>query len=201
MRIRLITNLAQLKKTPQKISGKVPYRFVTSPVSRTVVKHLGAPVDWGPRIKTIVLSGTAVGEREYGMLARFDRVNVFWKRVSRPRGERCWIAREAVTGKRKSLVLGSAEERGLFLDERERKPVRHETGGEGNILQPPALVVSAVTANETFGATDLTSTNSVCTRRVFGGIGHRTQAFQSRVRCSNPYATYGVGVGRPIDTS
>ncbi|GFU42445.1 hypothetical protein TNCV_4555761 [Trichonephila clavipes] len=36
-----------------------------------------------------------------------------------------------------------------------------------------------------FGPSDLTSMYSVCTRRVFGGIGHRTQAFRSGVRCSN----------------
>ncbi|GFW85509.1 hypothetical protein TNCV_145541 [Trichonephila clavipes] len=40
-------------------------------------------------------------------------------------------------------------------------------------------------AHKTFGPTDLTSTYPVCTRRVFGGIGHRTQAFRSGVRCSN----------------
>ncbi|GFY26664.1 uncharacterized protein TNCV_2879921 [Trichonephila clavipes] len=62
---------------------------------------------------------------------------------------------------------------------------RHGTGGEGNILQPPALLVSAETAHKTFGPTDLTSTCSVCTRRVFGGIEHRTLAFPSGVRCSN----------------
>ncbi|GFX37295.1 uncharacterized protein TNCV_76391 [Trichonephila clavipes] len=56
---------------------------------------------------------------------------------------------------------------------------RHGTGGEGNILQPPEPVVSAATAHKTFGPTDLTNTYSVCTRRVFGGIGHRTQAFRS----------------------
>ncbi|GFT71174.1 hypothetical protein TNCV_3001801 [Trichonephila clavipes] len=39
--------------------------------------------------------------------------------------------------------------------------------------------------HKTFGPTDLTSTCSLCTRRVFGGIGHRTQAFWSGVRCSN----------------
>ncbi|GFT33594.1 uncharacterized protein TNCV_4381771 [Trichonephila clavipes] len=32
---------------------------------------------------------------------------------------------------------------------------RHGTGGEGNILQPPALVVSAATAHKTFGPTDI----------------------------------------------
>ncbi|GFY20801.1 hypothetical protein TNCV_1120351 [Trichonephila clavipes] len=36
-----------------------------------------------------------------------------------------------------------------------------------------------------FGPTDLMSTYSMCTRRIFGGIGHRTQAFRSGVRCSN----------------
>ncbi|GFS57453.1 hypothetical protein TNCV_1401421 [Trichonephila clavipes] len=35
---------------------------------------------------------------------------------------------------------------------------------------PCAPVVSATTAHKTFGPTDLTSTYSVCTRRVFGGI-------------------------------
>ncbi|GFV51938.1 hypothetical protein TNCV_1322911 [Trichonephila clavipes] len=58
----------------------------------------------------------------------------------------------------------------------------HGTEGEGNILQSPALGTSA---HKTFGPTDLTSTHSVCTRRVFGGIGHRIQAFRSGVRCSN----------------
>ncbi|GFV58828.1 transposable element Tcb2 transposase [Trichonephila clavipes] len=63
------------------------------------------------------------------------------------------------------------------------------TGGKGKILQPPALVVSAATTHKTFGPTDLTNTYSVCTRRVFGGIGNRTQAFQSGVRSSNLKAT------------
>ncbi|GFX94354.1 uncharacterized protein TNCV_4293991 [Trichonephila clavipes] len=62
---------------------------------------------------------------------------------------------------------------------------RHGTGVEGNILQPPALVVSAVTTHKTFGPTDLTTTYSVCTRRVFGGIRHRTQAIRSGVHCSS----------------
>ncbi|GFU87409.1 hypothetical protein TNCV_2716941 [Trichonephila clavipes] len=44
--------------------------------------------------------------------------------------------------------------------------------------------------HKTFGPTDLTSVYSVCTRRVFGGIGHRTQAFRSGIRCSNHYATH-----------
>ncbi|GFY04742.1 uncharacterized protein TNCV_419961 [Trichonephila clavipes] len=62
---------------------------------------------------------------------------------------------------------------------------RHGIGGEINILHPPALVVSAGTINKTFRPTDLTRTYSVCTRRVFGGVGHRTQPFWSRVRCAN----------------
>ncbi|GFV40887.1 hypothetical protein TNCV_1637711 [Trichonephila clavipes] len=45
-------------------------------------------------------------------------------------------------------------------------------------------------AHKSFGPTDLTSTYSVCTLRVFGGIGHRTYAFRSRVRCSNHQATH-----------
>ncbi|GFV43652.1 hypothetical protein TNCV_2679531 [Trichonephila clavipes] len=49
-----------------------------------------------------------------------------------------------------------------------------QLGTEHGILQPLALVVSAATAHKTFGPTDLTSTYSVCTRRVFGGIVHRT---------------------------
>ncbi|GFX41161.1 hypothetical protein TNCV_2218591 [Trichonephila clavipes] len=36
-----------------------------------------------------------------------------------------------------------------------------------------------------FGTSNLTSTYSVRTRRVFGDIGHRTQAFRSGIRCSN----------------
>ncbi|GFW18010.1 uncharacterized protein TNCV_2281141 [Trichonephila clavipes] len=62
---------------------------------------------------------------------------------------------------------------------------RHGTEGVGNILQSSAPVVSAATTHKTFGPTDLTSTYSVCTRRALGGIGLRTQAFLSEVRCSN----------------
>ncbi|GFW99046.1 hypothetical protein TNCV_1782651 [Trichonephila clavipes] len=40
-------------------------------------------------------------------------------------------------------------------------------------------------ALKTFGPTDLTSTFCMCTRRVSGGIGHRTHAFRSGVRCPN----------------
>ncbi|GFW24849.1 hypothetical protein TNCV_1961141 [Trichonephila clavipes] len=46
-------------------------------------------------------------------------------------------------------------------------------------------------AHETLGPIDLTRTYSVCTRRVFGGIGYRNQAFWSGVRCSNHQATHG----------
>ncbi|GFY04655.1 hypothetical protein TNCV_419111 [Trichonephila clavipes] len=62
---------------------------------------------------------------------------------------------------------------------------RHGTGEDGKIYKSPALVVSAATSHKTFRPTDLTSMYSVCTRRVFGGIGHQTQAFRSPVRCSN----------------
>ncbi|GFT92086.1 hypothetical protein TNCV_3549581 [Trichonephila clavipes] len=40
-------------------------------------------------------------------------------------------------------------------------------------------------AHKTFGPADLTSTYSMCTRRVFSGFGHRTQAFRYEVRCSS----------------
>ncbi|GFV25005.1 uncharacterized protein TNCV_884711 [Trichonephila clavipes] len=53
------------------------------------------------------------------------------------------------------------------------------TGGEGNILQHPASVVSAATAHKTFGPTDLTSTYSVCTRRLFGGIELKPSSLES----------------------
>ncbi|GFT19226.1 hypothetical protein TNCV_303421 [Trichonephila clavipes] len=49
----------------------------------------------------------------------------------------------------------------------------HGTEVERNILQSPA--------HETFGPTDSKTTNYVCTRRIFGGIRHRTQAFQSGI--------------------
>ncbi|GFU45973.1 hypothetical protein TNCV_5102681 [Trichonephila clavipes] len=55
---------------------------------------------------------------------------------------------------------------------------------EGSILLSHAPVLAAATTQKTFEPTDLTSTYSVCPRMVFGGIGHRTQAFRSRVRCS-----------------
>ncbi|GFV80678.1 hypothetical protein TNCV_4618401 [Trichonephila clavipes] len=66
-----------------------------------------------------------------------------------------------------------------------RPQFRYGTGREGNILQTPAPGFSAVTAHKTFGPTDLTSKYFLRTRRVFGGIGHRTQAFWSGVRFSN----------------
>ncbi|GFX99846.1 hypothetical protein TNCV_258831 [Trichonephila clavipes] len=59
---------------------------------------------------------------------------------------------------------------------------RYGTGGEENILQPPALVGSATTAHKTFGPTDLTSTYSVRTRRVFGGIEPRPSGLESDAR-------------------
>ncbi|GFU10581.1 uncharacterized protein TNCV_1772621 [Trichonephila clavipes] len=58
---------------------------------------------------------------------------------------------------------------------------RHGIGGEGNILHPLTLVGSAATAHKTLGPIDLTSTYSVCTRRVFGGIGHQAGVPRSEV--------------------
>ncbi|GFT58818.1 uncharacterized protein TNCV_184781 [Trichonephila clavipes] len=86
------------------------------------------------------------------------------------------------------MLPASVTQVGLLYDRwrHHRSPppeFRHGTGGEGNILRPPAPVVSAVTTHITFGPTDLTSTYSVCTRKLFGGIGHRTTAFRSGVRC------------------
>ncbi|GFW25565.1 uncharacterized protein TNCV_1308261 [Trichonephila clavipes] len=56
---------------------------------------------------------------------------------------------------------------------------RHGTGGEENILQPPAPVVSAATGHKTFGPTHLTSTYSVYTWRVFDGIRPRPSGLES----------------------
>ncbi|GFV08570.1 hypothetical protein TNCV_2892851 [Trichonephila clavipes] len=44
-------------------------------------------------------------------------------------------------------------------------------------------------AHETFGPTDLTSTFSVCTGRVFWW--HQTQTFRYGIRCPNHWATHG----------
>ncbi|GFY29563.1 15-hydroxyprostaglandin dehydrogenase [Trichonephila clavipes] len=52
--------------------------------------------------------------------------------------------------------------------------------------QHPASVVPAATAHKSFGSTDLTSTCSMCTRRVFDGI----QAFQSGVRIESNIILY-----------
>ncbi|GFX68261.1 hypothetical protein TNCV_1808151 [Trichonephila clavipes] len=46
-------------------------------------------------------------------------------------------------------------------------------------------------AYKTLRPTDLKITYSVCTRRVFDAIGHRTQAFRSGVLRSNHQATHG----------
>ncbi|GFV63294.1 uncharacterized protein TNCV_1373911 [Trichonephila clavipes] len=54
---------------------------------------------------------------------------------------------------------------------------RHGTGWEGNILQPPAPVVSAVTTYKTFGPTDLTSAYSL---RNSMSIGDRPRNLESR---------------------
>ncbi|GFV69134.1 hypothetical protein TNCV_4490821 [Trichonephila clavipes] len=52
---------------------------------------------------------------------------------------------------------------------------RHGTGGQGNIIQHPAPVVSAATTRETFGPAYLTSTYFLCTRKAVGDNGHQTQ--------------------------
>ncbi|GFU68124.1 hypothetical protein TNCV_247881 [Trichonephila clavipes] len=78
----------------------------------------------------------------------------------------------------------------VLNDFHSRETTMHGTGGEGNIIQPPALVVSAATTKMSFGPSDLTSTYSVYTRRVFGGIEDRTQAFSSGVRCSDHKSTH-----------
>ncbi|GFW72865.1 hypothetical protein TNCV_1267081 [Trichonephila clavipes] len=75
------------------------------------------------------------------------------------------------------VILPSEE----FLKEQPGLCERHRTGGEKNILQLPAPVVSVATTRKTFRPADLTNTYSVCTRKVFGGIGHRTQALRSGV--------------------
>ncbi|GFW33865.1 HTH_Tnp_Tc3_2 domain-containing protein [Trichonephila clavipes] len=62
----------------------------------------------------------------------------------------------------------------------------HGTGGKYS-----PVFCTRESAHKNFGPTDLTSTYSVCTRRVFGSIGHRTQAFRSGVRCSNHQTTHG----------
>ncbi|GFS91499.1 hypothetical protein TNCV_1139371 [Trichonephila clavipes] len=50
-------------------------------------------------------------------------------------------------------------------------PLKYGSGGERNILQSPAPMLSTATAHKTFGPIDLKSTYSVCTGRVFGGTG------------------------------
>ncbi|GFT52426.1 uncharacterized protein TNCV_502521 [Trichonephila clavipes] len=55
---------------------------------------------------------------------------------------------------------------------------RHGTGGERNILQPPVPMDSAATAHKTFRPTDLASTYSVCTQRVFGGMKPRPSSLE-----------------------
>ncbi|GFW21062.1 uncharacterized protein TNCV_2703021 [Trichonephila clavipes] len=67
---------------------------------------------------------------------------------------------------------------------------KHGTGGEGNILQLPSPVVSATTTLNIFRPTDLTNTYSVCSQRVFGGIGHRTQAVRSDYPSFMRYKTF-----------
>ncbi|GFY16558.1 hypothetical protein TNCV_735851 [Trichonephila clavipes] len=67
---------------------------------------------------------------------------------------------------------------------------RHRLEGKDIILRQRAPKVSAETAHKTFEPTDLTNTYSLCTKKVFSGVGHRTQALRSGVRCSNHKATH-----------
>ncbi|GFX03100.1 uncharacterized protein TNCV_4288831 [Trichonephila clavipes] len=79
--------------------------------------------------------------------------------------------------------------------------VGHRTVEEGNILQPPAPVISAVTAHETFGPTDLTSTYYVCTRGylVSLGIELRPSGLKSDVLTTKlPTALILKGCGSPV---
>ncbi|GFU95384.1 hypothetical protein TNCV_5015931 [Trichonephila clavipes] len=55
----------------------------------------------------------------------------------------------------------------------------HNLGMELKGREIFSVLCTRDSAHKTFGPTDLTSTYSVCTRRVYGGIGHRTQAFQT----------------------
>ncbi|GFT68354.1 hypothetical protein TNCV_659561 [Trichonephila clavipes] len=77
----------------------------------------------------------------------------------------------------------------IFLHDRWRHhlflppQLRHETEGERSLA--PCIRGFCCAPHKTFGPSDLTSTYSVCTRRVFGSIGHRTQALRSGVLCSN----------------
>ncbi|GFS81823.1 hypothetical protein TNCV_1544561 [Trichonephila clavipes] len=63
--------------------------------------------------------------------------------------------------------------------------LEHHTGMElkGNYHSP--VPCTRDSAHKTFEPTDLMSTYSLCTRGLFGGIGHRIHAFRSEVRCSN----------------
>ncbi|GFU08972.1 uncharacterized protein TNCV_1318471 [Trichonephila clavipes] len=62
---------------------------------------------------------------------------------------------------------------------------RHGTGGEGNVLQPPALVVSAETTHKTFRPTDSTSMHSICT----GGAVQELWFQQDGATCHTARAT------------
>ncbi|GFT25642.1 hypothetical protein TNCV_1965521 [Trichonephila clavipes] len=53
---------------------------------------------------------------------------------------------------------------------------------QGGGVKYSAVPCTRDSAHKTFKLTDLTNTYSVCTRRVFSGIGHRTQALRSEVR-------------------
>ncbi|GFU68645.1 hypothetical protein TNCV_4982511 [Trichonephila clavipes] len=122
----------------------------------------------------------------------YNHVVVLWLKqfVSRSRNE-------AHEGARRTPVVGIERHTGdstnsLFEIPRRDDRWRHHlytlpqfrlgTEGEGNTLQ---FLCTRDSAHKTFGPTDLINTYFVCTRRVFGDIRHRAQAFRSEVQCSN----------------
>ncbi|GFV72810.1 uncharacterized protein TNCV_2714021 [Trichonephila clavipes] len=60
----------------------------------------------------------------------------------------------------------------------------------GKYSPAPTPMVSAVTAHKTFEPTDLTSTYSVCTRRVFGGIELSLSGLESNALTTRLPTTY-----------
>ncbi|GFW80188.1 hypothetical protein TNCV_460961 [Trichonephila clavipes] len=73
-----------------------------------------------------------------------------------------------------------------------RPQFRYGIGGEENILQPLYSWFPLQPPTRILDPSDLTSTYSVCTRRVFGAIGYRTQALWLGVQCSKPLSYHKV---------
>ncbi|GFY09215.1 hypothetical protein TNCV_2991331 [Trichonephila clavipes] len=99
----------------------------------------------------------------------------------------------------KSILVSRVESRVILtqlqtsrLDRVYPDGLEHHAGDSTNSLdeiwnrtEREGKIVSSDLAHKTSIATELTSTYSVCTRRVFSGIGHRTQGFRSGVQNSN----------------